>query len=71
MITILFDGGASMNVRTVITQSPRALLLASLGFFLSVCVIFLVATYALALNILLSIFLGCVLGGSRLGYFGH
>jgi cell volume regulation protein A len=64
LVFILFDGGMHMNIRQVISDSPRAILLAVLGFFLSLLIIAAFMTYLVGVPLLYGILFGSIFGGS-------
>ncbi len=66
LVFILFDGGMAMNIYRVFTDSPRATVLALVGFGLSVAAITLFVFFLLMPDkpITYSMLLGTILGGS-------
>lgn len=64
LVFILFDGGMHMNIRQVLSESPRAILLAVLGFLLSSVVVTLFMTYLVGVPLLYGILFGSIFGGS-------
>ncbi len=64
LIIILLDGGMSLSLRHVIKESPRAIALAIVAFFLSVTAIALFAKLTLGLRWSDGLLLGSILGGS-------
>jgi len=64
LVFILFDGGMQMNIRQVLSESPRAILLAALGFLFSLLVIALFMTYLVGVPLLYGILFGSIFGGS-------
>lgn len=64
LVFILFDGGMRMNVRQVLSESPRAILLAVLSFLFSSSVIATFMTYLVGVPLLHGILFGSILGGS-------
>ncbi len=64
LITILLDGGISLDVREVFSHSPRAILLAVLSFILSVSVVALFIQFILGLGLVYGILFGGIVGGS-------
>lgn len=64
LIVILFEGGLNLDLRRTIMESPRAVLLASLGFFLAVVFTALFSLYVLGLGLLYGVLVGCIVGGS-------
>lgn len=66
LVYILFDGGIAMNIYRVFAESPRAAILAVVGFGLSVIVTTLFMAFFIIPNvpIVYSILFGTILGGS-------
>lgn len=64
LITILLDGGISLDVREIFSHSPRAMLLAVLSFILSVSVVALFMHFILGLSLVHGILFGSIIGGS-------
>jgi cell volume regulation protein A len=64
LVIILFDGGLGMSIRRAFDQAPRAIVLAVVGFFLSVLAVTLFARYFLNLSLIESALLGSIIGGS-------
>lgn len=64
LVFILFDGGMKMNIRQVLSQSPRAILLAVLGFLFSLLVIALFMRYLVGVPLRYGILFGSIFGGS-------
>ena len=64
IIFILFDGGIKMNIYQIFSESPRAVLLASLGFTLSVLSITLLMMYVAGFPPLYALLFGTINGGS-------
>jgi cell volume regulation protein A len=64
LVFILFDGGMHMNIRQVISESPRAILLAVLGFFSSLLIIAAFMTYLVGVPLLYGVLFGSIFGGS-------
>jgi cell volume regulation protein A len=64
LVFILFDGGMRMNVRQVLSESPRAILLAVLSFLFSSSVIAVFMTYLVGVPLLHGILFGSIFGGS-------
>lgn len=64
LIIIMFDGGLNLNIRNVIRTAHYALLLSVLGFVTSVIIVAIVALYGLGWNMIESILLGVIVGGS-------
>jgi cell volume regulation protein A len=66
LVFILFDGGMAMNIYRVFTESPRATILAVVGFGLSVAATTLFSAFLLMPDkpITYSMLLGTILGGS-------
>jgi len=66
LVFILFDGGMAMNIYRVFSESPRALILAILGFVVNVIVTTLFMMYIVIPTVppLYSVLFGTILGGS-------
>jgi cell volume regulation protein A len=64
LIVILFDGGLNMNIKEAIRNSPRTLLLGSMGWLLSVVATALLCKYIFDWRWLNGLLLGCIIGGS-------
>jgi len=64
IIFILFDGGIKMNIYQIFSESPRAVLLATLGFTLSTLTITLLMIYVAKLPPLYALLFGTINGGS-------
>lgn len=64
LIIILLDGGMNLNLRQTIKQSPRAIMLAVLGFVLSAITVAFFTRLMLGLSWLEGLLLGSILGGS-------
>ena len=66
LVFILFDGGMALNMYRVVSESPRAAVLALTGFTLNVVVITLFMTYFIIPDVpfLYSLLFGTMLGGS-------
>ncbi len=64
LVFILFDGGMHMNIHQVISESPRAILMAVLGFLSSLLVIAVFMTYLVGVPLLYGILFGSIFGGS-------
>jgi len=61
---ILFDGGIGLNIRKVIFNSPKAVLLAVLGFVLSVLGVGALMVVAFNVPVLYGLLFGSIFGGS-------
>ncbi|NWG09317.1 MAG: cation:proton antiporter [Nitrososphaerales archaeon] len=61
---ILFDGGLNLNLHMVIRESPRATILAFLGFFFSMIITAVFTFFVLGWGILQGLLLGAIIGGS-------
>lgn len=61
---ILFDGGLNLNLYTVLRESPRAILLAFLGFLLSMISTSIFTYFALGWDFLQGLLLGSIIGGT-------
>jgi cell volume regulation protein A len=64
LIIILFDGGMNLNLHQTVRQSPRAIMLAVLGFVLSAIIVAFFTKLMLGLSWLEGLLLGSILGGS-------
>jgi cell volume regulation protein A len=64
LVFILFDGGMHMNIHQVISESPRTILLAVLGFFSSLLIITAFMTYLVGVPLLYGVLFGSIFGGS-------
>ena len=64
IIFILFDGGIKMNLYQIFSESPRAVLLATLGFTLSVLTVTLLMMYIAHFPPLYALLFGTINGGS-------
>ncbi len=64
LIIIMFDGGLNLDIRKVIRTAHFSLLLSILGFAVSVLLVTLLAVYGLGWQLLDSILLGSIVGGS-------
>ncbi len=64
LIIIMFDGGLNLDIRNVIRTAHYAVLLSILGFVTSVISVTIVAFYGLGWNLIESILLGTMVGGS-------
>ncbi|MCX8150190.1 MAG: cation:proton antiporter [Candidatus Bathyarchaeota archaeon] len=64
LVYILFDGGMGLQLNKVVSNSPRAVALAVLGFIFSVLAVAAVAVTVLGLPLLYGVLLGSICGGS-------
>lgn len=64
LILIMFDGGLNLDIRTVVRTAHYALFLSIAGFITSVISMALVAYYGLGWDLIESVLLGTVVGGS-------
>ena len=64
LIIIMFDGGLNLDIRHIARTAHFALLLAILGFIVSVVVVMLLVHYGLGWEWLDSLLLGSIVGGS-------
>ncbi|MGF3522596.1 MAG: cation:proton antiporter [Candidatus Bathyarchaeia archaeon] len=64
LVYILFDGGMGLQLSKVVSNSPRAVALAVLGFLFSVFIVAAVSIFVLGLPLLYGLLLGSVCGGS-------
>lgn len=63
LIIILFDGGLNMDIREAFRNSPRALVLAIVGWTLNVVVTAFICKYLLGWRLLNGLLLGSIVGG--------
>jgi len=63
IVIILFDGGMRMNINEIFSESPRAVLLASVGFVLALVTLGLFAHYVMGLPLLYGMLFGAIYGG--------
>jgi len=63
LIIILFDGGLNMDIREALKNSPRALILAIVGWILNVLVTAVLCKYLLGWRLLNGLLLGSIIGG--------
>lgn len=61
---ILFDGGMGLNIKRVLSNGPRAIMLAVLGFVFSVLGVCAFAVFVLSLPLFYGLLLGSIFGGS-------
>jgi len=61
---ILFNGGLNLNLYVVLKESPRAIVLAFLGFLLSMIATSVFTYFVLRWDILQGLLLGAIIGGS-------
>jgi potassium/hydrogen antiporter len=61
---ILFDGGMGLNIKRVLANGPRAILLAVLGFVFSMLAVCAFAVLVLNVPLLYGLLLGSIFGGS-------
>ncbi len=64
LIIIMFDGGLNLDIRNIAKTAHFSLILAILGFILSVVIVTVFAVYALGWLWLDSILIGSIVGGS-------
>lgn len=64
LIIIMFDGGLNLNVKSILKTAHFAFLLAFFGFTVSVVIVTVIAVYGLGWQLLDSILLGMMVGGS-------
>src|SRR3989344_3760702 len=64
LIIMIFDGGLKLDIRNIIRTAHYALLLSVLGFVTSVIVVTIIALYGLGWNMIESILLRVIVGGS-------
>lgn len=63
LLTILFDAGLNMNIYKVLREVPRGLLIALLGFSLSMITVSIASVYIFSFGLLKGILLGAIVGG--------
>lgn len=63
LVIILFDGGLRMSIHKVFSESPRVVLLATLGFLFALVTVTLFMHYAMGLPLLYSVLFGAIYGG--------
>ncbi|MCW3997700.1 MAG: cation:proton antiporter [Candidatus Bathyarchaeota archaeon] len=63
LIIILFDGGLNMNIAEAVKNSPRALIMASLGWTLNVLITAGLCKFLLGWRLLNGLLLGSIVGG--------
>jgi len=64
LIIIMFDGGLNLEIRNIVRTAHFAVLLAMLGFAVSVGIVSIIAVYALGWEWPNSLLLGAMVGGS-------
>jgi len=64
LVFILFDGGMSMNLYHIFSETPRAEILAIVSFIISVITITLFTHFLMGLPFLYGVLLGSICGGS-------
>ncbi len=64
LVYILFDGGMGLTIQKVVKHSPRAVILAVVGFILSVLVTAVITIVAFGVPILYGLLFGSIYGGS-------
>jgi cell volume regulation protein A len=64
LLIILFDGGLSLDISEIFSHAPRALLLASIGFFLNIVAVMVLMKVFVGLRFLHGALLGSIIGGS-------
>ena len=64
LVFILFDGGMGLGIRQVLSHSPRAVLLALLGFLFSVFVVALFMILLFGMPLSYGLLFGSIFGGS-------
>jgi cell volume regulation protein A len=64
LVYILFDGGMGLTIQRVISNSPRALILALVGFIFSVLITTLITVVAFGVPLLYGLLFGSIYGGS-------
>ena len=63
LVIILFEGGLRMSIHEVFSESPRATLLATSGFILSLIIVGLFMYYGLGLPSFYAVLFGALYGG--------
>jgi len=64
LIIILFDGGLNLELKKVLQDSPKAMMLAFLGVFISMAFTSLFANLVLGWDIMMGLLLGVIIGGT-------
>jgi cell volume regulation protein A len=64
LVYILFDGGLGLTISKVLSHSPRAVILATIGFIFSVLITALVTIVAFDVPLLYGLLFGSIYGGS-------
>lgn len=64
VVFILFDGGIGLSIRRVLSHSPRAVLLASLGFIFSSLIVSIFMVVVFNVPLLYGFLFGSIFGGS-------
>ncbi|MCD6477909.1 MAG: cation:proton antiporter [Candidatus Aenigmarchaeota archaeon] len=64
LLTILFEGGSSINIYKLIRESGGVFLLTTIGFILSASVVGLITYFVFRLNPITSLLLGSIVGGT-------
>jgi cell volume regulation protein A len=64
LVYILFDGGLGLTISKVLSHSPRAVILAAIGFIFSVLITALVTIVAFDVPLLYGLLFGSIYGGS-------
>ena len=63
LMIILFDGGLNMNINDAVRNSPRAIIMASLGWILNVILSAALCKWILGWRLLNGLLLGSIVGG--------
>jgi len=63
LMIILFDGGLNMNINDAVRNSPRAIIMASLGWILNVILTAALCKWILGWRLLNGLLLGSIVGG--------
>ncbi len=64
LLIILFDGGLNLNLRKVLSESPRAIVLATTGFILSILATTAFAFFVFKWDLITGVLLGAIIGGT-------
>jgi len=64
LVYILFDGGLGLTISKVLSHSPRAVILAAIGFIFSVLITALVTIVAFNVPLMYGLLFGSIYGGS-------
>jgi cell volume regulation protein A len=64
LVFILFDGGMRLGIRQVLSHSPRAVMLAVMGFIFSTLVVAVFMVYGIGVPLAYGLLFGSIYGGS-------